>query len=98
MDGTASFSVHQAIQRLGTWQMIRSERTINGPEEVRGFDGHTWQQFRQCDMSAEVRQLVEQGNIKLATVVWRRHMLGKFIAIGLYAMIIVRTCCWNQLF
>ncbi|RKO93327.1 rough deal protein C-terminal region-domain-containing protein, partial [Blyttiomyces helicus] len=67
----AALSVHQAIRRLGTYQLVASVRN--------SFDGADWQRFRVSEMSDEMRQFVCDGDMQKAIIVWRRHHLGKRI-------------------
>ncbi|CAG8541754.1 10906_t:CDS:10 [Paraglomus occultum] len=68
--------VHQAIQRLGTWQMLNEYRgSLSGENAC--FNGKEWQKFRVCDLGLEMRRLIGMGNIKLASVVWRRHCIDE---------------------
>ena len=46
-------------------------------DEYARFNGKEWQKFRVCDLGLEMRRLIGMGNIKLASVVWRRHCIGK---------------------
>ncbi|KAJ3287176.1 hypothetical protein HK104_008726 [Borealophlyctis nickersoniae] len=75
----ASFNVHHAIRRLGTFQLLSSMKLSTEPaaESLVAFDCAEWQRFRVADLALEMQELMRAGNLQSAIVVWRRHYLDE---------------------
>ncbi|KND00003.1 uncharacterized protein SPPG_04350 [Spizellomyces punctatus DAOM BR117] len=83
---SSMFNVHQAIRRIGTYQLISFEKlnrrggsashnkntaAVDGD----GFDCREWHAFRIADLVAEIRDLLRSEDVRLAIVIWKRHYL-----------------------
>ncbi|TPX60794.1 hypothetical protein PhCBS80983_g01508 [Powellomyces hirtus] len=80
--------VHQAIRRIGTYQLIAFERlnrrggTIGDTQssdfhDTDGFCAREWQELRTADIVVEIRELLRSGDLSLAIVIWKRHYLDE---------------------
>ncbi|KAJ3023527.1 Kinetochore-associated protein 1 [Thoreauomyces humboldtii] len=82
-------AVYQAIRRIGTYQLIAFERlNARGGQTAPGMQGEAidaadgfcareWQMLRMANMATQIRELLRDGDLRLAVVIWKRHYLDE---------------------